>query len=223
MIRHDLILQDVLTTNKWAWFLGLVWADGSLDKRSVHLELKASDFDNMWEAFQLLGFKTYSSRIRRERFFMKNLGTSKLYNILSLYDFKNKSQKPPTLIWNKFDSEQKNMFLRGLFEGDGSFARYNKNRLRITMNSSKDYDWSWLLEYFDSHGIPKPCIERKSRIQKGKVRNYCIITWCKTEAIYKIYKMLYASNLEYSLSRKQSILSEYCKNIDPISLKISPN
>jgi len=213
MIRHDLNALDFLTTTKWAWFLGLAWADGSLNIRTLTMELKASDFDEMWQAFHLLGFRTFSSRTRYEKFPMRTLSSSKVGKILKEYNFQNKSNEPPTLLWNIFNEHQKHMFLRGLFEGDGSFAKYNKGRIRITMNSSKDYDWSWMLDYFEERGIPKPCIERKSRIQNNKIRNYCIITWCRTEAIYKIYKLLYESELEFSLLRKQMILTEYCKNI----------
>lgn len=215
MIRHELNDEEFLTSNKWAWFLGLAWADASLHKQhdSLIMELKGSDFDEMWEAFYALGFRSFSSRIRYNKFLMKSISSRKLGKFFKNYNFKNKSSEPPLELWNIFDEEQKRMFLRGLFEGDGSFAKYNKNKLRITMNSSKDYNWDWLLEYFKLHNIPKPCIERKSRIQNNKIRNYCIITWCKTEAVYKIYKLLYDFDLQFSLLRKQNILINYYNKV----------
>jgi hypothetical protein len=202
-MRHNINEEDVLVKPEWAWFLGYFWADGSFySKRgSWALELKSEDFDEIWHILQSLGFNSFCSRTRQDKYNQKSIKSSKLANFYREFDFDKKSSIPPVKLWNIFSNLQKTLFLRGLFEGDGCFTGDIKNS-RITMNGSKNYNWDFLLDFFQENSIEKPCIERKTRIQKNKKRGYSILTWCRKTEKEKIVKLLYSDNIDICLKRK---------------------
>lgn len=202
-MRHNINEKDVLVKPEWAWFLGYFWADGSFySKRgSWALELKSEDFDEIWPILQLLGFNSFCSRTRQGKYKQKSIKSSKLANFYREFDFDKKSIISPIKLWNIFSDSQKILFLRGLFEGDGCFTGDIKNS-RITMNGSKNYNWDFLLDFFQEKDIQKPCIERKTRIQKGKERSYSILTWSRKTEKEKIIKLLYSDNIHICLLRK---------------------
>jgi hypothetical protein len=213
MIRHNINESDVFVKPEWAWFLGFFWADGSLyqKRKTWCLELKSDDFDQLWPILNSMGFNSYCSRIRQGKYFQKSIKSSKLSSIFLEFGFHNKSNQPPTKLWEFFNKEQKIMFLRGLFEGDGCFTHSGKHP-RITMNGSKDYDWDFLLNFFLENGINLPCIERKTRIQNGKERGYSILTWSSRKETSKIAKFLYSQNTDVSLNRKYLLAKEMIMN-----------
>lgn len=200
---HTICEEDVLVKPEWAWFLGFFWADGSFYSKGNgwSLELKASDFEQIWPILNNMGFNSFCSRTRYNKYHQKSIKSSKLSNFFRQFDFDKKSVVPPIKLWNKFNQEQKVLFLRGLFEGDGCFT-HNGKRPRITMNGGKDYDWDFLLNFFLENSIDLPCIERKTRIQNGKIRGYSILTWSSKQATNKIASLLYSNHLDLCLRRK---------------------
>lgn len=209
-IFHEIVVDDILKTNEWAWFLGFLWADGSVTDNNMSLEIQADDFDDIWPTLYVIGFRTYSERIRENKYRQKTIGTSKCSFFLNYYGFKEKSKNPPDELWKILSYQQKLLFLRGFFEGDGSYAKYNSSdpgggSIRITLNGPKEYDYSFILKFFDDNDIAAPCIERKDRIQSNKTRSYSILSWCKISEVLKIFNLLYSNNLEIGLSRKRNI------------------
>lgn len=222
-VYHNIKEEEMLVKNEWIWLLGFLWADGTVRQKGYSMELKAEDFDQIWPILQTIGFVSFSERSRFEKYNQKSISASKGVKTLMKYNFNNKSNSPPTELWKVLTYKQKCLFLRGLFEGDGSYAKYNnKNnrynhlRLRITLNGKKDYDWSFILNFFEEHGIKSPCIERKTRIQKEKERSYSILSWTKIESIKKIFDILYSEEPLISLNRKYTIAKFFLDNYSPI-------
>ena len=220
---HNIREEDMLVKNEWIWFLGFMWADGHVGQNRYSLELKSSDFDDIWPILQEIGFTTHTQRTRYGKYTQKGINAHKGIKIFQEYEYMNKSKFPPIKLWNKLTFEQKCLFLRGFFEGDGSYAKYNQRNsrfnhlnLRITLNGPKDYDWSFILDFFKDCNISPPCIERKTRIQNNKERNYSILTWTKNESIKKIFDLLYNNNLNICLERKYKIASFFLENYSPI-------
>jgi intein/homing endonuclease len=203
MNRHNINESDVLVKPEWAWFLGFFWADGCfyLKANTWALELKSTDFDQIWPILNNLGFNSFCSRTRQGKYHQKSIKSSKLSSLFREFDFDKKSKISPLKLWSFFSKDQKIMFLRGLFEGDGCFT-HNSKRPRITMNGSKDYNWDFLLNFFLENNINLPCVERKTRIQNGKERGYSILTWSSKKEVSKIAKLLYSQNTNISLERK---------------------
>jgi hypothetical protein len=203
MNRHSVNESDVFVKPEWAWFLGFFWADGSFysKRNSWSFELKSTDFEQIWPILNNLGFNSFCSRTRQGKYHQKSIKSSKLSSLFREFDFDKKSLVAPLKLWNIFSKEQKIMFLRGLFEGDGCFTRNGKSP-RITMNGSKDYDWDFLLNFFLENGVNLPCIERKIRIQNGKERGYSMLTWSSKKETSKIARLLYSESPEISLERK---------------------
>ena len=214
---------------EWAWFLGYMWADGSFYRDiSWALELKSDDFEDIWPTLQKIGFMSFTERMRQGKYIQRALNGSKCIKFFARYGYTDKSVDSPRKIWEILDFTQRRLFMRGLFDGDGSYSNNGKGG-RITMNGPKNYDWNFLLDFFKANGIGVPCIERKTRLQKGKDRSYSILSWCNRYDIAQIVKLLYTDNLEIGLSRKQIKTLSYKTLGDlkvrefPIGVRRTPN
>jgi hypothetical protein len=213
---HNLNSDDILVKDEWIWFLGFLWADGCLGKKAFSLELKEADFLEIWPILQEIGFKTYTSRTRQAKYKQCCITTSQCVQTLRYFDFDQKSYQPPNKLWNMLSNKRRWLFLRGYFEGDGSYSPHGKKakdlknqRYRITLNGSINYCYKFIFEFFKSHDIPLPCIERKSRVQRGKLRSYSILTWSKAEVVKQIFKLMYGERLDICLRRKKDIAVRY--------------
>ena len=110
-------------TKERAYFLGFLWADGSIVRTSVSIEINSRDMEELRDIF----FHTCEwgeyQRCRPNRQKQSTISRSdKLFNVyLRHYDYHIKSNTSPYKILNDLSEENKKYFIRGWIEGEGNY------------------------------------------------------------------------------------------------------
>lgn len=196
MIKHELNYEnwEKINTPEIAYFLGYFWADGCLGERQFSLELIEKDFMSIWPILQKIGFKNHHRRKRNNSQSLQcsiGCGQRKFVDLLFSLDCHNKSINSPTKILNIMPNDLKYYFFRGYIDGDGSICLSGKIRktCRISINSTIDYDWSFMENLAKELNITKFCTERKTR--KNKTHKYSVITFGSKDSILKLGNYIY--------------------------------
>lgn len=152
-VDHNLFLSSI--DSNISYILGLLWADGNIQKRSINLELKKEDIMDIKSIFDKVGKWGYYERQR-----MKNgspfgkvqskLSTSNklLVNFLISMDYTNRSFGPSKIL-DHIPLQYHHDFWHGFFDGDGCLYIENKKGGTITLQfwSTIDQDWTPLITY----------------------------------------------------------------------------
>lgn len=140
---------------KIAYFLGLLWADGSIDNRvgySVNITLAKSDMDKIEWIFDELGvFSKHTDKSRdgwqEKRSF--RVCCKNLHAFLKENNYHNKSGGCPRQILSKIPQYLRHYWWRGFNDGDGCFYLNEKNRCyRVLLSSCHGQNWNFVEDLF---------------------------------------------------------------------------
>jgi hypothetical protein len=143
-----------LNESKFLYFLGLLWADGTVSNKQVGLTIIKEDFDHIAKDIHGLGKFRQTERERENRrpitsIFSRN---KTLLNFLIENDFKSKSFSEPTKILKKIDDSLHIHFWRGFFDGDG--CCYKQNAItRVEFSGQYAYGWLELTKFLSELNI----------------------------------------------------------------------
>ncbi len=194
---------------KWssgfAYAIGLLVTDGSLSKDGRHIVLVSKDKEMIGNFMKTLGFQNKIGRHSRgssidKKYFRVQFGDVNFYNfLLKIGLMPNKTKiigdvKIPDKYF--FD------FLRGHFDGDGSFYSYWDPRWRssymfytILISASKNHI-EWLQKFIYKFLKIKGCITKSVNDSVYQLR------YAKAESLKLLSKLYYNSNIVF-LSRKR--------------------
>lgn len=188
------------------YVLGFLWADGWLCYNTIGIDLKSSDFDNVYQNFIKIGEWNFKHRKRfsnqTKKFY--NSSTIKSINkernkILESFDFKQKSIMAPSKLLNEIPDELKNHFFRGYIDGDGSFSIYRKGKdVKFNITSTINQDWIFITDLFQKIEISSYKIYEYNR-KSGKSSS--VIVSNKWD-ILKIGEYIYENSNDLRLERK---------------------
>lgn len=199
-------------STKWrsglAYAIGLLAADGYLSSDKRHLELTSKDKEQIINFKKCLGLKNKISKKTRakekiKRYYRVQFGSVKFYKFLESIGLKNKKSK--TL--EKVDIPDKYFpdFIRGYFDGDGSFgifkhpeSKHPQVKLRFTSASIQFLKWI------------KQKLEKTLNTEGFicKVKGARQLTYCKKDSIKLLNYMYYSPKLIW-LSRKKKKINYF--------------
>jgi DNA-binding transcriptional regulator WhiA len=186
-----------LDTPEKSYFLGFLWADGSLTKDTIQLEILSSDALKILPSISKIGDFLTSSRCRS----VSNKPTTKIaiYNRdLSKYlretlDYQTKSISAPTKVLSIIPEKLHRYFWRGYFDGDGSFSktRTKKNpnwfSYRVEIVSTFEQDWSEFRKLLNSLNI----IARFSQRLRSNGHRHSAVAINRKDSVLKFGQYLF--------------------------------
>ena len=210
---------------KFIYFLGFLWADGTISKKHNRISIEISKTDSADIDFiinPLLKFKQYyrQRNIHGLKFgsetctFYKSDRALKEFLVDSNYH--NKSIADQERILAQIPLNLRHYFWRGYFDGDGGLCI--KNRNEISFWSSIEQDWKSLKDLLESLEIKNYTISTYTR-KNGKHRSSCLSFRCATE-IKKFISYIYFGEL-FGLSRKIRIKETFLEKFDTLKLQRS--
>ena len=147
-------------TKESVYILGLLWADGYINKtnRNSDINLECVDYD--MEYFKLIlnkiGIWNYYSRQRNNYKPITKATTSnrEILEYLTQHNYSNKSTMSPCSIIETIPSNLLKYFLLGIVDGDGCFYFNQKHFLRqFSIAGSLNQDWTAFEKIFNSLNI----------------------------------------------------------------------
>lgn len=135
-----------------AYFLGFLWADGHISKKSYSVNFTIMDTDSV-EIEKALKFAKleYRSKVSRYSSHKNNkinnlkIVNKELHSLLIDLDYQVKSTGiSPDKVLSKLSDNLKNFFILGYFDGDGCFFR-SKNQRIAQFTSAINQDWNFLI------------------------------------------------------------------------------
>jgi hypothetical protein len=147
-INYNLFTKNY--TPESVYILGLIWADGYINKKTnaISIECVKDDIDIFYPIFQKTGnFNLYyRNRENRKPQGIINCSSYYLSQFLKTNDYSNKSELSPIKILSLIPFELKHYFFRGWVDGDGCFY-YNKklHLMEFIMSGTYNQDWSSLI------------------------------------------------------------------------------
>lgn len=145
-----------------AYFLGLMWADGSIQKKEgsgyrVTITLVKPDMEKIAWIFSEIG-----NFCRRDEKGIKGwqdtiqfyVTCKKFHSFLKENNYHNKSGGCPRSIISKIPKHLQHYWWRGFNDGDGCFYCNKKNKCyRVLLSSGHDQDWNFVEDLFKELGI----------------------------------------------------------------------
>lgn len=201
-------------TDKIAYSLGFLWADGYLTKgtNNIGLFLKSEDFNEIKDIiFELIPYNkivvryTNDEKHREQSGF--NYSNKEIAKFLTENDFREKSVLSAEKILNLIPKNKICYFLRGFFDGDGSVDS-NRNNV-ISFTGSYKQDWDWLITLFN--GLE---IKNKKYTHKSNNGSLSRITLYNIQNCLKFFDYIYPNRTyDFGLKRKYDRLCEISKKI----------
>lgn len=188
---------------EFAYAIGLIVTDGSLSKDGRHITLVSKDMEMIENFMKALDFKNKIGMYRRgaqdnRKYFRVQFGDVGLYNfLLNIGLMPNKSKiisevKIPIKYF--FD------FLRGHFDGDGSFYSYwdprwkSSHMFYVSLISASKRHITWLHEKIGRFSNIKGYLTKSGSVYQ--------LRYAKAESLKLLSKMYYDDNV-VCLSRKR--------------------
>jgi hypothetical protein len=160
-------------TKESVYILGLLWADGYINKTNrncdINLECVDYDMDYFKTILNRLGKWNYYTRQRDNYQPITKATTSnrELLEFLSQNNYDNKSFNSPCLIIEKIPNNLLKYFLLGIVDGDGCFYFNKKHSLRqFSISGSLNQDWTAFEKIFNNLNINYK-INRKPNSKNG--------------------------------------------------------
>lgn len=199
-----------ITKKEVVYFLGLLWADGFLNKtlRSYNFGIKMckDDLLILKNAIEKTG-KWHFYELKGEKETWKDIMTAvtnnkRIYDFLVENDYNKKSFLSPDKILNKIPTHLQYYFFRGIIDGDGCFyykKQKNTSMKQLTIASTIHQDWSYIENLYKSLGV-KYSIYRRGTEKSS----YSVIRVTNKDGIEKIGNYIYSNypNDNIGLSRK---------------------
>ena len=155
---------EIIDTEEKAYWLGFLYADGSVGSKEDKIELglaekdlkhieKFRDFMNITNKISYReSTRSYRISFRSSKCKQDLINKGCIPKKSLILEFPNEKQVPNNLIKH---------FIRGYFDGDGSIAK-NKNKVRATIISTEDFCWG-IKNYLDSININSKIYHCKSQ------------------------------------------------------------
>jgi intein-encoded DNA endonuclease-like protein len=199
-------------TPEHVYLLGFIWADGhlytdSMGRHRITIEITQADMTDIKPVIDLTGKWSfvYRNRANRNPQVCASCSNDLLADFLIEHKYKFKSTYSPC-IYNDIPSDLKHYFLRGLFDGDGSFYYNQKSHSRqFSVTSSYNQDWSLLETVFTSLGIKFSIKRTETNVvnKHNKTNSYSQIRITSKRDIKKLHDMIYSDHYdEIGLKRK---------------------
>lgn len=199
---------NITWSSKFAYAVGLIVTDGCLSGDGRHIDLTSKDKEQIINFRKCLGIKTkigYKSSGMGIRYFRVEFGDINFYNFLlniGLMPNKTKIIREITIPKKYFFD-----FLRGHFDGDGSFYSYWDKRWRSSFMfytefvSASEEHILWLRKEI------KKRIGIRGHITKSK--NSCVLQlkYAKAESLILLKKIYYDESV-ICLSRKRNKINK---------------
>lgn len=139
-----------------AYALGLIWADGTITKYKVSINLVQGDMEEIKPIFYKIGnwknrlfiSKTYAEW--KPQIFLEAY-SKKLSEFFIENDFLIKTYVAPSKILSKIPENLKHYFWLGFFDGDGCLC-ISKRSHKLTLAASVNYDWGESVKLFNKIG-----------------------------------------------------------------------
>lgn len=131
------------------YFLGFLWADGTVSRKTNHIQFKIvnEDFqiirDRIFSLANSWRFRTFWDGLdnHKEQAILE-MNHEKFHEFLVLNDYHIKSGGSAIKILSKIPNNMKHYWWRGYFDGDGSFV-FSGKTVRVSIVSSFEQDWSF--------------------------------------------------------------------------------
>jgi hypothetical protein len=203
----------IIDTIEKSYTLGFLWADGHLDnKMRLSININKSDGEALKDTFvAAFGFHIYAHKKnvkhptwQEQLCFHKT--NKKQFTHLTDLSFKDKSHASQARILGIVPEDLKHYFWRGYFDGDGCvYVRRDAKLGQISISSSYEQDWSYMLEVLGSLGITGQI--KKTISPKGHKSSMLRITDSEQQSIFMKY--IYPNGYDgIGLWRKFSKLEE---------------
>lgn len=190
-------------SKEFVYYLGFLWADGSVKRSGVRLEIIEEDMLDIIDSLNKIDFLKLNIYTRKREGFKPTIQLYfcdvKLYDSFFTHYYKEKSIKSPDDLIDVIPSNLIRYFFNGLVDGDGNFYISGDLKTKqFSIVSTFDQDWYYIEKLFNELDIKKyEIVERMNKRGKGsaiRVSNY--------NDIYKLYKYLYPNGFEIGLRRK---------------------
>jgi DNA-binding transcriptional regulator WhiA len=180
-----------LSTEK-AYILGVLCGDGSISSKSIRFEIKKDEefiqeFSNCLKEVYGLEYK-YSYYTKRNSYVLYASTEIICQDLLRYGNFKTFEWTIPKEIINSKKKKIKSMFLRGIFDSEGSSSRYC-----VSMSSANEFGIGQVSKLLDSLNI-------QNKIMKTK-RGYYILYITKRERLIK-----FREDVGFTIKRKMEPL-----------------
>jgi len=210
------------TKKEYVYLLGLLWADGYIDRGSIKLECKYSDSENLKTSFLKTGVWSIKYRnkfLKKTQKYYKQCKFSvsdvKFVKFLKSMDYNIKSSCEPIKILNLIPKDLHNHFFRGYVDGDGSFSLYKNTgslQAKFNITSTINQNWIFIEHLFKEVDVEKHLINTYNR-KSGKSS---IISISNKYDITKFGEYLYFNSEHLRLERKYDKFLKI-KNCDIVS------
>lgn len=157
MDKIDYNFETTKTPKELAYFLGFLWADGTINRNScLIIEILKNDGEELFNIFNKLHSFSLSYRKRegRQEQMTYYYGDRKFATFLKEHGKYPKTTDSHKKILDYIPEKYITYFLRGLVDGDGCFSAekpnkyYNNTIVMFDISGRYDQDWSSLIDYF---------------------------------------------------------------------------
>lgn len=199
------------------YLLGYFWADAyfgmnHLGYWSFSFEIKHTDFLEIWDCLQSMGFTSYSTRVRENSSNPQSaVHAAKQDDMLFFKRYKFHKKELGCPLYFTLSEEMQKFFIKGFLDGDGSVSLDKNNLFRVGFNGPKEQNWDFLEHYCNSNSIPFS-IYRRDRdshhdSHKKKTHSYSIVEFTKAKDRLKFCDTL--NHIHIGLSRKMDSYITY--------------
>lgn len=211
-IKHKLFTTDF--TPESVYILGLLWADGYLEKKSnlIRLECIMDDIQEFYPLFMTTGEFALNKRKRSNRKLQGIINGSslELSNFLKENDYCEKNLFSPNKILKLIPTYLLKFFYLGWSDGDGCFYHNkNYNCIQFIMSGSYDQCWDSMISLCQELKISY----RIDRVITKKSHRYSRFLINRNEDIVKYGCFIY-NNSDIGLKRKREKFNSIKKYIN---------
>jgi hypothetical protein len=175
-----------------AYVLGLLWADGSVQKKRITIEAIESDLKEVKEIFLSTGDWKVRQRTRNHWKPLMSFAivNEDFCNLLLNHNFDKKSFVSHQQIVSAIPEHLRKFWLRGFWDGDGCFYFNEKNNLsQCVITSAFEQDWYFLQSFLKEINITSWI--KKQQTKKGQ---YSQLGFCSKTQIINFISYLYPNN-----------------------------
>jgi len=207
-----------LNDKNFCYVLGYLWADAYFGRRKEHLslslEIVKDDFLEIWPLLQNCGFKTFSTRMRknskREQAVCR-FGRKEICAHFEEWGFLNRSGE--CLPYFLIDDKLKKFFIKGFLDGDGSISLDKNNLFRVCFNGKKDQSWSFLEDFCSKNGISFVIYNKdrkRSHESHTKDHKYSVFEFTKLRDRAEFCELII--DIDIGLKRKLNVYKKWKKS-----------
>jgi hypothetical protein len=215
-------IDKLLNMDEFIYFLGYLWADGSISIKSKNITLSIQEEDALkiipnFEKINNILVKPFTTSLsipknpkwkNMTRFYS---GDRELYEFLKSNEYHLKSKIQPLKILEVLPPDKIRIFILGFFDGDGCVYNGNNSHklYSVSFSGPYDYDWSFMENIYKNNHITY----KIHRYKRSKGANSTITTIGMFE-VEKIYNYLYLKSDNFSiLNRKKNKFEEIIERV----------